>query len=163
MTDTPSIKIRGADGRFQIGAKNPSGIVAGTKSAKARSRASASNGKLFAPSSIDCRTINARRFRDIIKKYTQELGVKELTQVQETALRNVAFITITMEAMEKTVASGGRVNAKEYARLSNDLSRRLRDIGLVAQYGPVTSKTNDDAANSPNKSLVEYLHGARTS
>jgi hypothetical protein len=77
MTDTPSIKIRDANGRYRAGSKNPSGIVAGSKAAFARSRASTSNGKLFASSAVDCRTINARRFRDIVKKYTKELGVKE--------------------------------------------------------------------------------------
>jgi hypothetical protein len=101
----------------------------------------------------------ARRFRDIVRKYQQELGVKELTQVQETAIRNVAMLTMTLEEMEQIKAGGGKLNAKEYARLSNDISRRLRDIGLVAQYGPVT-KTNDDAATSSNKSLAEHL-GAR--
>lgn len=90
------------DGRFQIGAKNPSGIVAGTKAAKARGRASASNGKkLFV--NVDCRTLQARRFRDVIEKYKAELKVSELSQVQESALRNVAALTIELEEMEHNI------------------------------------------------------------
>ena len=127
---------------FKSALKNPSGIVAGTKAAKARGRASASNGKkLFGVMSIVER-FKRDGFAMSLKKDKAELKVSEnLSQVQERALRNVA--TIELEEMEHNKITGGTFNAKTYARMSNDLRRRLRDIGLiflntVAQQKPMT-------------------------
>jgi hypothetical protein len=106
MTDTLNARQRGADGRYQIGISNPSGVVPGTKTAKTRGRAAISNGKLFDPSQVDHRSIQAHRFRDVLQRYRKELGDGELTQWQETALRNIAMLTIAQEKLEQAAASG---------------------------------------------------------
>ena len=103
---------------------------------------------------MDRRGTFARRFRDVVLAYKKQLG-GELNQLQETAVRNIATMTIAMEKMEQAAATGQKINEQTYSKLSNDISRRLRDLGLLDQtpYGRTISDDDDvvsDASPPPD-------------
>lgn len=164
MTDIQNPKERDEKGRYVRGCKNPSGFIAGTQAARDRVRSRITQGKLF-NSKTDSRSNYSRRFKAIVERYTKELGGNPM-QWQLTAIRQIAMLTATQEKMEQAAANGERVNAKEYGRLSNDISRRLRDLGIInSRYGPNDGDDeNGDIANGdPPPSLREYAKQGQAS
>lgn len=152
MSDAQVVRVKGKRGGYRANAK---GLPRGTEAAKACGRSKISNGRLF-ERGVDCRSPAARRFRTVVELYSKQLG-GNLSQWQLTTVRNIATLTLAMETMDQAAASGKPIDAAEYGRLTNDLSRRLRDLGLVAGRNSPSDDDDDVLSNADGPSLDAHI------
>ena len=111
----------------------PSEIVASSR----RTRSRVTNGSravLFG----DGRSAGARRYRDLIKDFAGELGdPKALPATSQQIVRRLAQVSVELELLEATRASGAAIDPLGFATLINSQRRLLRDFGaLKAQPSP---------------------------
>lgn len=91
-------------------------------------RSAVSNGSRILDG-IDHRSTVARRYRDITQSISSDLG-NDLTEAQLQLARSAAGLAILREFLDKRIINGeGRVEAVEYCRISNSLTRVLSVLG----------------------------------
>ena len=99
-------------------------------------RSSVTNGsRLFAVAGLDGRTQTARRFRDLIEIWTNDLGGPELlSEGQRQLIRRAASLSIMAESIEADLARDMAFDVTVYGTVCD----RLRRIGAVLTCGSVS-------------------------
>jgi hypothetical protein len=78
---------------------------------------------------VDGRTPEARRFRDLVLAYSEDLGGFEALSEDAAALvKQAATVTMQTEAMQGAATRGEAVDAEQLVRLSNVLARLLKAL-----------------------------------
>jgi hypothetical protein len=110
-----------------------------------RSLSKAQNEKLFADRVVDGRTAWARRFRDLIAVYVEDLGGEDnLSAAEKSLCRRIATITGELELLERKFALANGATAVElefYIRCAGGLRRLLEAIGLKRRARDVSPPT----------------------
>jgi hypothetical protein len=106
---------------------------------------------------IDGRSSIARRVRDLVAAYVNDLGgADQLSEGQHTLVRRAAIMTVQLEQMESKFALEGITDAAAldvYQRTTNSLRRLLESLGIHKGRKPRT-------INEPTD-LHEYLRSKR--
>lgn len=115
-------------------------------------RSVVSNGKRLHPRTIDGRSTEARRFRDLVFAFAEGLGgADRLNEADRALCRTAAGITVELEKLQAAAASGCEVDAETLTRLANSQARVIQAIRRkTPRPGP---------APSP---LHAYLKGSAT-
>lgn len=97
-------------------------------------RSRVSNGTSLFAEHVDERTTWARRFRDLVASYVDDLGGPDgLSGAQRSLIRRIAALEIELERMECAFATddgGSNRMLDRYERMSNNLRRLLTTLGL---------------------------------
>ena len=88
------------------------------------SRSRLTNGRL--PPGIDGRSLQARRFRDLMRGYEQEFEVT--SEADRALLRTAATLSLKIEEMEAAQLRGEPVDAGDLTRLAGERRRTLTDL-----------------------------------
>jgi hypothetical protein len=107
-------------------------------------RSSVSNGsRLFAVAGLDGRTQTARRFRDLIEIWTNDLGGPDLLgEGQRQLIRRAASLSIMAESIEADLARDMDFDVSVYGTVCDRLRRICETLGLER-----TARTVNDGAN----------------
>ncbi|HEY8005853.1 MAG TPA: hypothetical protein VIE66_03385 [Methylocella sp.] len=142
-------KTRGANGRYQNGATNPSGFIRGSKAAKDRVKSRLVKGRLFDPEKVDCRTFAARRFRDVLAQVTATIPDSASLEAKMLC-RSIAQLKITLEDMETASARGEKIDRAGYSVMAGhgQVARLFRQ--LKANVAGVKFVDDDDDAIPSN-------------
>jgi hypothetical protein len=106
-------------------------MSAGSPAIVARSphaRSSVNNGKRALPDT-DGRGTWARRRRDLIAAFAQELG-RPLRERDKALIANAASLIVRCEQMHVRIVNGAEVDDDQLIRLSNVATRLLTALGL---------------------------------
>jgi hypothetical protein len=103
-----------------------------------RLRSRVTNGsKLVA--GLDGRSAEARRYRDLVISYADDLGgADKITEAQRTLIGQVATLQIQSERVQATVLRGEQVNLEQLTRLANASTRILSRLGLKRERSDAT-------------------------
>ena len=96
--------------------------------------------RLFLDETIDYRTKEARRFRDILTAIIEDLsGPEGLTEGQRQTARRLSLICLHAELQEADCVSGKEIDIEKFSQLSERISRifaRLPDIKRTLRNVP---------------------------
>jgi hypothetical protein len=81
---------------------------------------------------VDMRTAFGRRFQDLVKVITLDLGGPDLlSENQRQIIRRIAILAVNLEAEEAKALSGeGEFDAAKFAIISNHMRRLAESLGL---------------------------------
>ena len=79
---------------------------------------------------VDGNKALAKRFRDLVDSFLDELGVTDADERQFTLIRTAAMATCRMEALEADHCAGRPVSDPVYTRLVGVLRQARTDLGL---------------------------------
>jgi hypothetical protein len=103
-------------------------------------RSSVTNGsRLFAVAGLDGRTQTARRFRDLIEIWTNDLGGPELlSEGQRQLIRRAASLSIMAESIEADLARDMAFDVTVYGTVCDRLRRICESLGLERKIKDVS-------------------------
>jgi len=78
---------------------------------------------------VDGRSTSARRFRDLIVAFSDDMGGGELSEAERSTVRQAAAITLQQEAMQAAIVRGESIDTEQLTRLSNVAVRLLATLG----------------------------------
>lgn len=122
---------------------------------RAAGRGAIANGRLM-PSSIDGRSQAARRYRDVVREFTdqfeQQAG-REANAAESQLLRRAAALALKCEAFEARLARGDDdADDADYTRDVGQFQRCLRALGLAGANG---KKRSTEAEREATAALSE--------
>ena len=92
-------------------------------------RSSVTNGRLFNADTVDGRTANARRFRDLYFGLIEGAGGPEVLGCRELQLcRRGAAMAVQIEMMENDLAAGRVIDFNRFNSATNTLLRIFREL-----------------------------------
>ena len=107
-------------------------------------RSAVSNGSRLL-CGVDGRSAPARRYRDLVKAFTAELGGEDiLTEPLRAMVRQAAAVTVESENLQSAIVRGENVDTEQLVRLSNVLSRLMNSLTVKAKAvraGRITAKS----------------------
>lgn len=113
----------------------------------ATARSAVSNGTRLL-SGIDGRSAQARRFRDLVKEFTAELGGEEImTEPMRAMVRQAAAVTVESERMQAAIVRGDDIDTEQLVRVTNVLARLMNGLKAKAKVAKAGQPTG----------LSEYL------
>lgn len=91
-----------------------------------------SNGKqLFLESSVDGRSLIARRFRDLQSDIISDLGgASEISEAEMALVRRAVTLIVYCEMFESRMAETGKLDSESYLPCVNALAKLLNALGL---------------------------------
>jgi hypothetical protein len=103
-------------------------------------RSAVSNGnRLFAPETVDGRSVAARRFYDVLHQILEDLGGGEhLSEAQRQLARRAATMSMQCELMEAEAVAGRPFDIYCFGQLSDRLGRCLERIGIERKVRDIT-------------------------
>jgi len=108
--------------------------IAGTSPA---SRSRIANRSALLPN-VDGRTATARRFRDLVLDFTDDLGGDAaLSHADRALVKLAASITVKAEALSAAIVRGEAVREAEVVRLANSAARILKELGSAKRQRAV--------------------------
>src|SRR4051812_22053865 len=109
--------------------------------ARLSGRSAVSNGtRLFLEESgIDYRTLTVRRFKDLIRAYTDEYEIT--TEGDQSLVRMAAALALRAEQMQAALVRGEHVDSDELNRLTGTLRRALGDLKRRSSDNPTAPLT----------------------
>jgi hypothetical protein len=95
-------------------------------------RSAVSNGnRLFAPETVDGRSVAARRFHDILQQIQADLGgADRLSEGERQLCRRAATMSMTCELMEAEAVAGRAFDVDSFGQLTDRLGRCFQRLGL---------------------------------
>lgn len=96
-----------------------------------------SNGSSTFLDGVDGRTALARRYRDILRELTSDLG-GDPSAAQTIICRRAATLAVWCETAEAGMAAGKEIDIAEFTTATNALRRLLADIGLERKARDIT-------------------------
>jgi hypothetical protein len=112
-----------------------------SRSKAARSRVTSRKAVLFG---VDGRSMQARRFKDLIEQMAEDLGGHAgLSEGQRQLIRRCAMLSAECERMEADSALGLPFNVDTYGMLADRLGRALTRLGLKRVAKDVTPTLQD--------------------
>ncbi|SHF60540.1 hypothetical protein SAMN02745157_2524 [Kaistia soli DSM 19436] len=110
-------------------------------------RAAVSNGSRLLPG-VDGRSASARRYRDLMKEFTGELGGEGImTEPMRALVRQAAAVTVEAEKMQAAIVRGDPVDTEQLVRVTNTLARLMNLLKTKAKAAKAGQRTE----------LSEYL------
>lgn len=100
-------------------------------STSATNRSAVTNGSRLLEG-VDGRSASARRFRDLVRSFSEEIG-GELTELELGLVRQAAAVTLKAEALQAALVRGEPVDGDQLIRLSGTARRILSAIGATAE------------------------------
>ncbi|MDM8167015.1 hypothetical protein [Roseovarius sp.] len=91
---------------------------------------------------VDGRSMMARRFREIVTGFEDDLG-GDLTEAQRQVIARAATLAVWCEDRETELARGETFDAGQYATIANCLRRLLADLGLERRARDITPQLSD--------------------
>jgi hypothetical protein len=83
---------------------------------------------------VNGNSIGSRRYREVAMALADELGGPDkLTEASKIFVRQVAGLTVRVEALQAKVVAGEDVDLEQLVRLSNVLGRTFSRLGLKRQ------------------------------
>jgi hypothetical protein len=117
-------------------------------------RSAVSNGTRL-HQKVDARSAGARRFRDLIRAYEDEVG-GTLTESEMALVRQSAALTMQAEAMQADLVNGLAVDADQLIRISGTAKRLLGAISAkAADRKPVGQTLQEYAAQRAAQRAAE--------
>jgi hypothetical protein len=120
-----------------------------------KGRSKVSNGTRLLAADIDGRSSHARRFRDLVRAFTAELG-GTLSELERGLVRQAAAIVLKTEQMQEELVRGKSVDTDELIRLSSESRRVLAAItgtGRKQRH----HNTRDNARASAPRSIEDLI------
>jgi hypothetical protein len=118
----------------------------GKGATKPQARSRVTNGNKLGPE-MDGRSAWARRLRDVIARYSADLGGEGvLTESQMSIIRRVATLTIELERLEAGFCVAGSATPAaldQYQRIASSLRRLLEAVGLSSKPNSRTPLDSD--------------------
>ena len=103
-------------------------------------RSRVGNGtRLFVDETVDGRSKEARRFRDVLTEITGDLGgVDHMSEGQKQLARRCALLSVECEKLEAKSVSGEGIDLEAYGKLCDRIGRAFSRLGLkrVARAAP---------------------------
>jgi hypothetical protein len=97
---------------------------------------------------VDGRSAPARRYRDLVKALSDELGGDALlTEPMRAMVRQAAAVTVEAERMQASIINGEDVDTEQLVRVTNTLSRLMNGLKAKAKVIKAGQRTG----------LSEYL------
>jgi hypothetical protein len=108
-------------------------------------RSAISNGSRLFAARLDLRTPRGKRFRDLIDAYSRDAGGEDsLSEAQRAIVRDLAMLQVLSEDLQQRYMETGLMSQEDqtqYARVTNNMRRHMKTLGLTAQRG---TKPDDD-------------------
>ncbi len=102
-------------------------------------RSRVTNGSSLHVSKADGRTMEARRFRDVLAEIVSDLGgVDLLSEGQRQLARRAAMMSVQCEFMEAESVAGKPIDLDAYGQLSDRIGRAFHRLGLKRVARDVT-------------------------
>ncbi len=79
---------------------------------------------------VDGRSAEARRYRDLVAGFSGDFGTQKLSERELALIRQAAALSVQSEAMQVQIVRGGDVDLEQLTRLTNVLTRTLKELGL---------------------------------
>jgi trimethylamine:corrinoid methyltransferase-like protein len=114
-------------------------INTGTAAVSRTNRAAITNGSKWL-SGVDMRSAQARRFKDLVRAFTADLG-GNLSTAETAMVRQAAALTVRAEAIQAELVRGDKVSDEELVRITNAVQRILGELGVQQR------KNEAEAAN----------------
>jgi hypothetical protein len=109
-------------------------------------RSAVTNGKLI---DGDMRSKAARRLRDLIRDFSDELGGGDLSPVEAMLVRNAAMSAMKSEEQQAKMAAGEDVSDEDAVRVGNMCSRAARDLA--------SAKAKRGAADKGDTNTLDHV------
>ncbi len=101
-------------------------VTAAVGSAHPMGKSAMTNGKRLHATGIDGRTREARRFRDLIRNFSEFLGgEKALSEADRSLVRTAAALAVQNERLQADAVAGRKVSSEDMTRLANSSARIL--------------------------------------
>ncbi len=157
--DTTEGRQRGANGRYQNGATNPSGFIRGSKAAKDRVKSRTVKGQLFDPEKVDCRTFAVRRFRDVLAQVTAT--IPDTASLEAKMLcRSIAQLKIVLEDMETASARGEKIDRAGYSVMAGQVARLFRQLKANVAGAKFVDDDDDALPSTDGQSLDKHIEAS---
>jgi hypothetical protein len=102
-------------------------------------RSAVANGTRLFIDSVDGRSAEARRFRDVLGDLVEHLGGETwISEPQRHLARRASALIVSCERAEVSLAKGGEFDVGEYTTAANTLRRLLADLGLERKARDIT-------------------------
>jgi hypothetical protein len=92
---------------------------------------------------VDGRTASARRFRDLVRAYENEVG-GNLTEVDRGLIRQAAALTFKAETLQSDLVNGNPVDGDQLIRLTGTARRIMSAISEKARHRKEPAPTLQD-------------------
>ena len=110
-------------------------------------RSAVANGSTLWIDTVDGRSREARRFRDVYGDLVAHLGGTDYaTEPQKHLARRAAALVVWAEMAETKLAAGEALDVQNYTTSANTLRRLLQDIGLQRVARDITPSLQGYAA-----------------
>lgn len=107
-------------------------------------RAAVSNGSRLHAGEVDGRSVEARRFRDILSEITSDLGGSDtLSEGQRQLARRASMLSVRGELMEAEAVKSGEMDLAAYGSLTDQLGRVFNRLGLKRVARDMTPDLRD--------------------
>jgi len=94
-------------------------------------RSRVTNGSTLHAGEVDGRSVEARRFRDLMAEIASDLGGSEgLSEAQRQLSRRAAMLSVQGEKMEADAIATGAIDLDAYGALADRLSRLFARLGV---------------------------------
>lgn len=100
-------------------------------------RSAVVNGSRLFVEGLDGRSAAARRYRDLVVEFTNDIG-GDPSEAQKQLIRRAASLSVWCEVQEVRLANGEDIDIGPLTTATNSLRRVLADIGLERQPRDVT-------------------------
>lgn len=108
--------------------------------------------------SVDSRSREVRRFRDILAEIISDLGGQvTLSEGQRQMARRCAMLAMQCEVMESSAISGGPFNVEIYGTVTDRLGRAFQRLGLRRVKRDMTPSLADIVARHRAEGVKEEL------
>jgi hypothetical protein len=108
-----------------------------------RLRSRVTNGSKMV-AGLDGRSAEARRYRDLVISYADDLGgANKLTEAQRTLIAQAATLQVQSERVQAAVLRGDVVDVEQLTRLANAAMRILTRLGLKRERRDLTPSLDD--------------------
>lgn len=120
----------------------------GIRKPEARSRLS--NGKQLFIESVDGRSAEARRFRDVLAEICADLGgADRLSEGQRQLARRCAMLSVECEKLESKAVAGEEIDLESFGVMVDRLGRAFGRLGLRRVPRDVTPDLRSYLAAKP--------------
>lgn len=108
---------------------------------KKKARSKVGNGSALFPKDVDGRSSMARRMRDLIEDYSEQVG-GDPSPAMMAVIRNAATLSALLEEAQADIILGKEVDDELFLKRCAMLSRLLGQLGLRRLARDVTPKSN---------------------
>ena len=107
-------------------------------------RSRVTNGSTLHLAEVDGRSVEARRFSDVLSEITSDLGGSDtLSEGQRQLARRAAMLSVRGELMEAEAVKSGEIDLPAYGALTDQLGRVFNRLGLKRTLREVRSPIVD--------------------